>query len=98
MVSNPFLWLISQLIWLYIYILIASAVLSWLVAFNVINTRNDFVRNLAHFLYMVTEPVLRPIRSILPDLGGIDISPVILMIGLIFLEKLIYWLYFQIFV
>jgi YggT family protein len=95
MVSNPFLWLISQLIWLYIYILIASAVLSWLVAFNVINTRNDFVRNLAHFLYMVTEPALRPIRSVLPDLGGIDISPVILMIGLIFLEKLIYWLYFQ---
>jgi len=65
MAANPFLWLISQLIWLYIYILIASAVLSWLVAFNVINTRNDFVRNLAHFLFMVTEPALRPIRSIL---------------------------------
>jgi YggT family protein len=98
MAANPFLWLISQLIWLYIYILIASAVLSWLVAFNVINTRNDFVRNLAHFLYMVTEPALRPIRKLMPDLGGIDISPVILMIGLIFLEKLIYWLYAQMFV
>ena len=58
-------------------------------------TTRHFVRNLAHFLYMVTEPALRPIRSLLPDLGGIDISPVILMIALIFLEKLIYWLYFQ---
>jgi len=86
MAANPFLWLISQLIWLYIYILIASAVLSWLVAFNVINTRNDFVRNLAHFLYMVTEPVLRPIRSILPDLGGIDISPMVLIIVLWFVQ------------
>lgn len=98
MVSNPFLWLISQLIWLYIYILIASAVLSWLVAFNVVNMRNDFVRSLGNFLYIVTEPALRPIRNMLPNLGGIDISPVILMIGLIFLEKLIYWLYFQLFV
>ena len=89
MVSNPFLWLISQLIWLYIYILIASAVLSWLVAFNVINTRNDFVRNLAHFLYMVTEPALRPIRSILPDLGGIDISPIILLLIIFFIRTFI---------
>ncbi|MGH6742493.1 MAG: YggT family protein [Bradyrhizobium sp.] len=97
MVSNPFLWLISQLIWLYIYILIASAVLSWLIAFNVVNTRNDVVRSIANFLYHVTEPALRPIRNMLPAMGGLDISPVILMIGLIFLEKLIYWLYFQLF-
>ena len=95
MVSNPFLWLISELIWLYIYILIASAVLSWLIAFNVVNTRNDIVRNIAHFLYVVTEPALRPIRNMLPAMGGIDIAPLVLMIGLIFLEKLIYWLYFQ---
>jgi YggT family protein len=97
MAANPFLWLISQLIWLYIYILIASAVLSWLIAFNVVNTRNDVVRSIANFLYQVTEPVLRPIRNMLPAMGGLDISPVILMIGLIFLEKLVYWLYFQIF-
>ena len=98
MVSNPFLWLISELIWLYIYILIASAVLSWLIAFNVVNTRNDVVRNIGHFLYVATEPVLRPIRNMLPPMGGIDLSPLVLMIGLIFLEKLIYWVYFQIFV
>jgi YggT family protein len=95
MATNPFLWLISELIWLYIYILIASAILSWLIAFNVVNTRNDLVRGIANFLYMATEPVLRPIRNMLPAMGGIDIAPLVLMIGLIFLEKLIYWIYFQ---
>ncbi len=93
--SNPFLWLVSQLIWIYIYILIASALLSWLVAFNVVNTRNDMVRNIGYFLYRITEPALRPIRAILPNMGGIDISPVILIIGLMFLERLIYWVYVQ---
>ena len=53
----------------------ASAVVSWLVAFNVINSRNDVVRTIWNFLYQVTEPVLRPIRNILPNLGGIDVSP-----------------------
>ena len=96
MVSNPFLWLISQVIWLYIYILIASAVLSWLIAFNVVNTRNDIVRNVGYFLYRVTEPVLAPIRRVLPSMGGFDLSPVILIIGLMFLERLIYWAYIQI--
>jgi YggT family protein len=95
---NPFLWLVSALIWAYIYILIAAAILSWLIAFNVVNVRNQFVGMLADFLYRVTEPALRPIRRILPNLGGIDISPVILIIGLMFLERLIYWLYAMIFV
>jgi YggT family protein len=98
MVANPFLWLVSQVIWIYIYIIIASAVLSWLVAFNVVNTRNDTVRNIGRFLYRITEPALRPIRAVLPNLGGIDISPVILIIGLMFLERLIYWVYVQLFV
>ena len=79
-------------------LIVIQAVLSWLIAFNVVNTRNDIVRSISYFLYAVTEPVLRPIRRVLPDLGGIDISPVILMIGLIFLDKLIIWLYFQLFV
>jgi YggT family protein len=95
--ANPFLWLVSELIWLYIYILIAAAVLSWLIAFNVVNIRNDVVRGIASFLYTVTEPALRPIRNMLPAMGGIDISPIILMIGLMFLEKLIYWIYIQLF-
>ena len=59
---NPFLWLIHTLIWLYIYILIAAAVLSWLIAFNVVNMRNDIVRSIGNILYQLTEPALRPIR------------------------------------
>jgi len=93
--ANPFLWLISQLIWIYIWILVASAVLSWLVAFNVVNTRNDIVRNVGYFLYRITEPALRPIRAVMPNLGGIDISPIILIVGLMFLERLIYWAYLK---
>ena len=74
---------------LYTYLIIASAILSWLVAFNVVNTRNDVVRSIWNFLNAVTEPALRPIRRILPNLGGIDISPVILILLIIFIEKLI---------
>ncbi|MBZ6075815.1 YggT family protein [Microvirga puerhi] len=74
---------------LYTYLIIASAILSWLVAFNVINARNDVVRSIWRFLDAVTEPALRPIRRILPNLGGIDISPVILILIIIFLQNLI---------
>lgn len=74
---------------LYVYLIVASAILSWLVAFNVVNTRNDFVRTIWNFLDAVTEPALRPIRNILPNLGGVDISPVILILLIIFIQKLI---------
>ena len=90
---NPFLWLILTLIDLYIYVLIAAAVMSWLMAFNVVNSQNPTVRMIWDFLYRITEPVLAPIRSVLPGLGGIDISPVILIIGLLFLKQLILWLF-----
>ena len=89
---NPFLWLVDTVITLYIWILIAAAVLSWLIAFNVVNTRNQVVASIGDFLYRVTEPALRPIRSLLPNLGGVDISPVILILGLLFLRNLIFWL------
>ena len=79
------------LLQLYIYLLIAAAVLSWLIAFNVVNTRNQFVAMTADFLYRVTEPVLRPIRNAMPNLGGIDVSPVILILIIILIEKLIYY-------
>ena len=95
---NPFLWLVDTIITLYIWILIASAVMSWLVVFNVVNPRSPIVHGIGEFLYRVTEPALRPIRSILPNLGGIDVSPVILIIGLLFLKQLIFWLYIQLFV
>jgi YggT family protein len=90
---NPFLWLISTLIQLYIWILIANAVLSWLVAFNVVNPNNNVVRTIGEMLYRLTEPALRPIRQILPSLGGLDISPVILIILLIFVQRLLFWLF-----
>lgn len=74
---------------LYIYLVIAAAVFSWLIAFNVVNTRNQFVAMLADFLYRVTEPALRPIRRRLPNLGGIDISPVILFFIIVFIRYVI---------
>ena len=83
------IWLINTLISLYVWLLIASAILSWLVAFNVINTRNRFVYLVGDFLYRVTEPALRPIRRVLPNLGGIDLSPVILILILMFVQRLL---------
>src|SRR5471030_5236 len=74
---------------IYIWLLIASAVLSWLIAFNVVNTRNQVVAMVDDFLFRVTEPVLRPIRSMMPNLGGIDISPVILILLILLLENII---------
>ena len=83
---------------IYWWIIIASAIFSWLFAFNVINSRNQVVAMIGDFLYRVTEPALRPIRNIMPNLGGIDVSPVILIIGLLFLKQLVFWLYVQIFI
>jgi len=74
---------------LYIWLLIAAAILSWLIAFNVVNMRNPAVAMVGDFLYRITEPALRPIRNFIPDLGGIDISPVILILIIIFLRYVI---------
>jgi YggT family protein len=82
--------LIDTVISLYIWVLIISAVLSWLVAFNVINTHNRFVYQVMDFLYRVTEPALRPIRRVLPNLGGVDISPIVLILLLYFLRNLLF--------
>lgn len=87
---NAVLWLIDQIIWIYIIIIIAMVVLSWLIAFNVVNPHNSFVRQVRYALYRLTEPLLGPIRRVMPDLGGIDISPMILLIGLLFVRKLIF--------
>jgi YggT family protein len=76
---------------LYIWILIAAAVLSWLVAFNVVNVRNQFVATIGDFLYRITEPLLRPIRNMLPNLGGLDVSPVILILLIILIQRLIFY-------
>jgi len=74
---------------LYTWVVIAAVIFSWLVAFNVVNTRNQFVGAIGEFLYRLTEPVLRPIRNNLPNLGGIDISPVILFLIIIFIRYVI---------
>jgi YggT family protein len=80
---------IDLAILLYIYLIVAGAIMSWLIAFNVVNVRNQFVGMVADFLYRITEPALRPIRNLLPNFGGIDISPVILIFILIFFRYVI---------
>ena len=86
----PLIKFVAYVIDLYIWIVIASAILSWLVAFNVVNTNNRVVLVIGDTLYRLTEPALRPIRSILPNLGGVDISPVILLLGLFFVRSLLW--------
>ena len=77
------------LLHIYTYIIIATAIISWLLAFDVINFRNELVRSVWNFLNAVTEPVLRPIRGLLPNLGGIDVSPIILLLLLFLIEDVI---------
>ena len=74
---------------LYWWIIIISAIMSWLVAFNVINPRNEVVSTIGRAVYALTEPALRPIRRFLPNLGGIDISPIVLLLGIYFLQQII---------
>ena len=82
--------LISQIIEIFIWLLIAQAILSWLIAFNIVNTTSNLINLIGNFLYKVTEPLLRPIRRVLPDFGGVDVSPVILIILLIFFRNLLF--------
>jgi YggT family protein len=82
--------LIDNIIDIYTWVVIASAIMSWLVAFGVVNVRNQFIRVVVDLLFRLTEPVLRPIRRILPNLGGVDISPVILLLGLFFVRSLLW--------
>ncbi|MCV0426781.1 MAG: YggT family protein [Roseibium sp.] len=74
---------------LYTYVIIASAIFSWLYAFNIVNSSNQFINSIGRVLYNLTEPALRPIRRFLPDLGGVDISPVILLLAIIFIRQII---------
>ncbi len=81
--------LIDTIIALYMWALIISVVLSWLVQFNVINTSNRFVYTIGDFLYRITEPILGRIRSVVPSVGGIDLSPMLLILALVFLRNLL---------
>ncbi len=74
---------------LYTWLLVAAAILSWLIVFNVVNTRNQFVGMISDFLYRITEPLLRPIRQFVPQLGGIDLSFIVLFFVIILIERII---------
>lgn len=80
---------VMMLITLVIYIVVAQAILSWLVAFNVVNTHNNFVRTVLVTLDRLLDPMLRPIRRFMPDLGGIDLSPMVLILALIFIRDVL---------
>ncbi len=84
-----FFWLIDTVLGIYITLVFVQVVLSWLVAFNVVNTRNRFVYLVGDFLYRVTDPALRPIRRLLPSFGGIDVSTVVLLVALYFIRQLL---------
>lgn len=85
--------LINTILDLFFWVLILSAILSWLVAFNIVNTRNRVVYLIGDFLYRITEPVLRPIRRVLPNLGGLDLSPIVVLLAISFIQNLMaqYW-------
>ncbi|MBL6945081.1 MAG: YggT family protein [Rhodospirillales bacterium] len=95
-ILGPLLWLIITVIDLYTWVVIAGVVMSWLTAFSVINTQNRVVYLIGDVVYRLTEPALRPIRKFLPDLGGIDLSPVVLLLGVIFLKQIVIRLAYQI--
>ncbi len=81
--------IVQLLLWLAMWIIIIQAVMSWLVAFNVINTHNDFVRSVLYALDRMTEPLYRPIRRILPDFGALDLSPMVVLLIIIILRDYI---------
>ena len=81
--------LLDSLISLYLWCLFIFVILSWLINFGIVNTQNRFIYLLMDFLYKITDPALRPIRRFVPNFGGIDISPIILVLGLIFVRNLI---------
>jgi YggT family protein len=86
--------LILLVLQLYSWVIIAMAILSWLIAFGVINIQNDFVRSIWNTLLAITEPILMPIRRRLPNLGGLDLSPIILLLAIFLLERIIiYYVY-----
>jgi YggT family protein len=83
---------------LYTWVVILGAILSWLIAFGVVNIRNDLVRSAWNLFLALTEPLLRPIRNFLPSTGGIDLSPIVLLLGVMLVERIIvYYIYPNVF-
>ena len=92
---NPIAALLIQILEIYKWIVIAAVIVSWLTAFNVINSHNNFVRSLLQILYALTEPVFRLIRKVLPPMGGLDLSPIIVFLIIWFLQYSIQWASFR---
>ena len=89
--QNPVIALIQLLLDLYWWVVIIAVVVSWLIVFNVINTRNEFVRSLLRGLDAVTEPVFRRIRKVLPPMGGLDLSPLVVLVAIWFIQYSLIW-------
>ena len=94
-ILGPILGIVSTILWLYMWLLIVSVVMSWLYSFNVVNTSNRFVYAIGYFTHRLTEPVLAPIRRFIPNLGSIDLSPLILLLAIVFLRNVIHNLAFE---
>ena len=92
---DPISSLILLLLNIYWWVVIAAVVASWLIAFNVINLHNNIVRSLVRLLDVLTEPVFRQIRRVIPAFGGIDISPLIVLIGIWFLQEAVIWVAYR---
>ena len=92
---NPIAALLIEVLEIYKWIVIAAVIVSWLTAFNVINQHNQFVRTLLRILIALTEPVFRPIRKVIPAIGGLDLSPIIVFVIIWFLQYSITWASFR---
>lgn len=93
---NPFITLLHNIIYLFNLLLIVYIILNWLIAFNIVNRYQPFVARVYEFLNRVTEPVLRPIRRLLPDVGGIDLSPIVVVLLLNFIDNAMYTYFYQV--
>ncbi len=92
MIPMPFFSLIDAVLQLYMFVIFAMVIMSWLIGFNVINRHNQFVDLIWRTVTGLTEPLLRPIRNVMPSLGGLDLSPIILLFGVFFLREMNWWL------
>jgi YggT family protein len=88
-VLDPLIQVVVIALDLYIWAIIISAIMSWLVHFGVVNPSNQFIRMIGEFLWRITEPALRPLRRIIPNLGGIDVTPVILILLIFFIQRVL---------
>jgi len=92
---NPIAALLIEVLELYKWVVIAAVIVSWLTAFNVINVHNNFVRTLLRILLALTEPVFRQVRRVIPPMGGLDLSPIVVFVVIWFLQYTIQWASFR---